>query len=64
MERTREAVLEKELETLRDVHTFGELRDVMQDLYISLDNLNIFTAINISATEPPEVWCQLSVQVL
>lgn len=55
LEKTREAVVERELEVLEQVETFSELRDVLENLYLSLENLNIFTAINLTAAEPPVV---------
>ena len=49
------SIVQKELEVLGEVRTFGELQEVLQDLQIALDSLNIFSAVSITAVEPPQV---------
>lgn len=55
LEKTRASVLEKELEALAEARTFGDIREALQDLHVSLDNLGIFRAINLTASVPDEV---------
>ena len=52
--------MEQELQRLTEARTFGELRELLQDCYFALDNLDIFTAINIAADESPEVGVPVS----
>ena len=60
LDRTKQGIVEQELQRLTEARTFGELRERLEDCYFALDNLDIFTAINIAADESPEVRLPVS----